>query len=83
MLQAHEKRKAEVAAFRAAVAAALDERDQEARDIIAAYEKAKKRAIRQVAESPDDMEDAVSPDYALSEGGAPAVNATAVKMSSA
>ena len=60
MLQAHERRKAEVAAFRAAVAAALDERDQEARDIIATYEKAKKRAIRQVAESPGDMEDAVS-----------------------
>jgi hypothetical protein len=59
MLAAHERRKAEVAAFRAALAAALEERDGESRRLISDYEKGKKAGVRRVTEEPDALDDVV------------------------
>lgn len=59
ILDAHGRKKAEQAAFKAALAEALAERDQEARGLLVGYEKAKKMLLRAVAARPADTEEQV------------------------
>lgn len=58
---AHSRKKAEEAEFKAAVAAALDERDAEGRALIAAYDKVHKHVMRSGTDSPAVTEEQVRP----------------------
>lgn len=57
ILEAHGRKKAEVAQFRAALGAALEARDGEARAALGAFEKAKKRALRGLGEGVPDAKE--------------------------
>jgi hypothetical protein len=61
ILDAHGRKKAEQAAFKAALSEALAERDAEAKALLLGYEKGKKALLRSIAARTADPEEQVGP----------------------